>query len=510
VTPAVTEICRRLDGLPLAIELAAARASLFSPEQLLERLDDPLAVLGRAGRDAPERQRTLRATLEWSHRLLDGEARAALAAFSVFAGGANFDAAQAVTATTLDTLQALVDKHLMQRTGDRLALLETVRAFARERLSDHVRDRHLDFFVGLAEAAERQIFGHDEARWLRRLDQDFENLLTALAWGAERKPEASLRLAGRLGPYWYIRDLVEGQRQLEAALEAAGERASDHDRARAWSELAFLRNAWQLDGTDAAERALAAAQRAGALELQSAARMGLAGAAAGTRNDIQAARAHAERALADAAAAGDQWRVAMAHYMLAYALPSEHRTVHIERAVTGLRQHGSHYFLANLYSNLAYDAIAERRYGDAEQTVEKALALLDPRYAHLTAIVHGNLGLARLLAGHADQAVPAFLVELRFAREQVSANCAAEGLAGLAAVAAAAGDHRRCARLLGAARAVGPYANASIAAELERCFYAPARLALGKPDWQDTTRAGAELSLVAAIALATQQQRAHA
>ena len=422
-------------------------------------------------------------------------------------GWRELEAAEAVTGATLDTLQALVDKHLMQRTGDRLALLETVRAFARERLDEDVRDRHLNFFVTLAEAAERHIFGHDEARWLRRLDQDYENLLAALAWGAERHPEASLRLAGSLGPYWYIRDIVEGQRQLEAALEAAGERAPDRDRARAWSELAFLQNVWQRDGTDAAERALASAQRAGALELQSAAHMGLAAAAAGARNDVEAARAHAEQALADAAAAGDDWRVAMAHYTLVYVLPSEEGAIHVERAVTGLRDHGSHYFLANIYSNLAYEAISERRYNDAERTLAKALGLLDPRYGHLTAIVHGNLGLARLLVGRTDEAIPAFLVQLRFAGEQMDAICAAEGLAGLAAVAAAAGDHRRCACLLGSARDVGPYADASIAAELQRRFYGPSQLALGEQDWEDTARAGADLSLVEAIAVATHEQR---
>ena len=151
----------------------------------------------------------------------------------------------------------------------------------------------------------------------------------------------------------------------------------------------------------------------------------------------------------------------------------------------GLRRHGSHYFVANLYSNVAYRAIAERRYGEAERSLDEALGLLDSSYAHLTAIVHGNLGLARLLAGRPSEAAPAFLDALRFAGEQINATCAAEGLAGLAAVAAAAGDHRRCARLLGAARRLGTFADASITAELERCFYAPSRLALGERAWED-------------------------
>ncbi len=215
---------------------------------------------------------------------------------------------------------------------------------------------------------------------------------------------------------------------------------------------------------------------------------------------MDAARDYAEQALADATAADDGWRVAMAHYLLAGLLPTKRASSHVECAVEGLSRHGSHYFVANLYSNVAYRAIAERRYGDAERSLDEALGLLDSSYAHLTAIVHGNLGLARLLAGRPGEAAPAFLVELRFAGEQINATCAAEGLAGLAAVAAAAGDHRRCARLLGAARRLGPFADASITAELERCFYAPSRLALGERDWEDTTRAGAELSLVAAVA----------
>ena len=241
---AVAEICIRLDGLPLALELAAARTTLLDVEELSARLADALNVLPEGPRDAPDRQRTLRATIDWSHRLLSSEEARAFARFAVFAGGATFEAAQAVTAAELDALQGLVDKQLLRREGSgkeaRLAMLETVRGYALERLAEddeaaHTRARHRDYYLRLVERAEPELFTRGETEWLPKLDVEIDNLRTALEWSLHHgDPTLAVRLAGMLELFWDIRARYsEGVEWLEAALDAAGTDAPTADRARA-------------------------------------------------------------------------------------------------------------------------------------------------------------------------------------------------------------------------------------------------------------------------------------
>ena len=156
---AIASVCRRVDGLPLAVELAAARMAVLGPEQLDARLADALDALGSGPRDAPARQRTLRATLEWSHRLLSAPEAEAFARFAVFAGGATVEAAEEVTGADVEVLEGLVEKNLLLRESGRLLMLETVRAYARELLErddrgSEVRLRHCRHFVALAETCD--------------------------------------------------------------------------------------------------------------------------------------------------------------------------------------------------------------------------------------------------------------------------------------------------------------------------------------------------------------------
>ena len=216
--PAIPEICRRLDGLPLAIELAAARTRLLSPAAILERLGRRLDLLTGGPRDAPERQRTLRAAIEWSHDLLDERERRAFADLAVFAGGWTLEAAEQVAGDVLDALEALVDRSLVVRAGERFQMLDTIREFARERLDDAVRDRHAAWALELAEAAEAGLEGAEQAGWMRRLDAERENLVAAAEWG---DAESRQRIAGALWRYWLARGAVaEGRRLVEAALAA--------------------------------------------------------------------------------------------------------------------------------------------------------------------------------------------------------------------------------------------------------------------------------------------------
>ncbi len=240
----VEEICRRLDGLPLAIELAAARTKLLTPERLLERLDSALALLTGGARDAPERQRTLRATIEWSYDLLDPRARELFVRLSVFSGAFPLEAAEEVCGAELDDLAVLVDYSLVKPIGDdRFFMLETIGEYALERLrqgneEEELRRRHASFFSCLAEQAHRHRFAA-EAEWSERLDGDHDDLRAALDWLSEADPDRALELAGALGWFWLSRGLLrEGSARLSVALAASG--MTGHARARALTSSGAL------------------------------------------------------------------------------------------------------------------------------------------------------------------------------------------------------------------------------------------------------------------------------
>jgi predicted ATPase/DNA-binding SARP family transcriptional activator len=251
--PAIPEICARLDGLPLAIELAAARTRLMAPAAILERLGRRLDLLTGGPRDAPARQRTLRAAIEWSHDLLDEAEQRAFAQLAVFAGGWTLEAAEQVAGDVLDELEALVDRSLVTRSGERFAMLETVREFARERLDDAVRDRHGAWALELAEEAEAGLEGADQTAWMRRLDAERENLVAAAEWG---DAETRQRIAGSLWRYWLARGgVAEGRRLVNEALAAGA--ASRAAATRAHNAAGILAGA--TGDHDAARKAFSAA-----------------------------------------------------------------------------------------------------------------------------------------------------------------------------------------------------------------------------------------------------------
>jgi tetratricopeptide (TPR) repeat protein len=225
-SPAVPELCARLEQLPLALELAAARIRVLSPEQLLERLSSRLDVL-KAGRGVDPRQQTLRATIEWSHDLLSSEERALFRRLAVFAGGCTLESAEEICDADLDTLQSLVDKSLVRvREGDRFWMLETIRQYGTEQLelsddADELRLRHAEHFLALAEEAEPSILGMNPGGWLNRLEREHENLRAALDWlEATGRTDLALRLGGGIWEFWCLRGHpVEGWQRLERLLE---------------------------------------------------------------------------------------------------------------------------------------------------------------------------------------------------------------------------------------------------------------------------------------------------
>jgi predicted ATPase len=328
---AVARVCARLDGIPLAIELAAARADSLGVEGIAARLDDRFRLLTGGPRTALPRQRTLRAALDWSYDLLTAAEQQLLDRLSVFAGGWSLAAAEAICAgdgvarwEVLDLLASLVNKSLVQTTGTegalRYGLLETVRQYGQERLVaagglEQLRDRHLAWSLALAEEAERHLQGvADQGAWMDRLAAEHDNLRAALRWARERGAvEEGLRLGGALGYFWSERGYrVEGRGWLEGTL-AAGAEAPAAVRARALSAAGDLAQ-WQGDfgrGVALFEESLALSRARGDARGIATALSGLA-LVLERQADYARATSVAEEALALSRALGDRAGMAAA------------------------------------------------------------------------------------------------------------------------------------------------------------------------------------------------------
>jgi predicted ATPase/class 3 adenylate cyclase len=267
--PAVAEICARLDGLPLAIELAASRIKLLSPEAILSRLGRRLDLLTATARNVPERQKTLRGAIEWSYGLLEEPERRLFARLSVFSGGADLEAVEAVANGSgdlgidgLDGLASLVDKSLVRQTSTedgepRFGMLETIREYARERCDfewdgEATRRRHAEHFFGLAEASEPHLTAEDQVEWLDRLDREHDNLQAALRWAIDAdEAQPGMRAAAGVWRYWQQRGhFAVGRTWLERLLAIPGKRT--YLRAKAHGAAGSLAY-WQRDD-DGTER----------------------------------------------------------------------------------------------------------------------------------------------------------------------------------------------------------------------------------------------------------------
>ncbi|HEX6231503.1 MAG TPA: BTAD domain-containing putative transcriptional regulator [Jiangellaceae bacterium] len=245
----VRRICERLDGMPLAIELAAARVKMLQPEEIAARLDDRFRLLTSGPRTAEARHKTLRATVDWSHALLSSDEQALFRRVAVFRGGWTLDAAEAVCASpagedVIDLLSRLVDRSLVVADAGRFRMLETINAYARELLDRSgeratLARRHALFFAEFAERAEPHLRGPHQQIWLERIRSEEPNLRQALDWArAQQDSEMALRLAGSLGWYWYVGRQIDGRSYISAALDVPGP-GSDAARARALQALSL-------------------------------------------------------------------------------------------------------------------------------------------------------------------------------------------------------------------------------------------------------------------------------
>jgi predicted ATPase/class 3 adenylate cyclase len=247
--PAIAEICARLDGLPLAIELAAARVKVLAPAAILKRLGHSLSLLGGGARDLPTRQQTLRGAIDWSYELLEEQERTLFARLSVFVGGFSLEAAEAVcnpdgdpAVDTLEGVASLTNKSLVRQMDSpggesRFFMLETIREYASERLAqspdaERIGARHAGFFLAMAERAEPALLGSEQAVWLDSLEQEHDNLRAAITWASQGDVETALLLCGALWRFWQIRGhLREAAMRFGSVLDLP--LSSEHVRARA-------------------------------------------------------------------------------------------------------------------------------------------------------------------------------------------------------------------------------------------------------------------------------------
>jgi predicted ATPase/class 3 adenylate cyclase len=319
---AVERICARLDGLPLALELAAARTAVFGPRALESRLADRLRLPAGPG-DLPERQRTITATIDWSYRLLDPQERSLMTALAPFIGGVRVGSAESLWGEdAIDRLTSLAEKSLLRRRDDfdgepRFWMLETVREFAQqqatvERTATDAADNHAAHYLALADECGPRLVASDQGQWLDRLEAEHANVRAALDRLTSRAPERALRMAGHLTRFWEIRGyLPEGRRRLGEALAATPAAGADRTRALFGAgRLAFLAG-------DAAEavpllrQAATSARAAGDTRLAAEALANI-DASAVMLGEVSLAETAGEEAIAVARSAGDDWALAIA------------------------------------------------------------------------------------------------------------------------------------------------------------------------------------------------------
>jgi non-specific serine/threonine protein kinase len=455
---AVAAVCARLDGLPLAIELAAARVGSLPVQAIAARLDDRFLLLTGGARTAPRRHQTLRAALAWSWDLLAAPERALLRRLAVFTGGWTLSAAEAVCAgegltawEVLDGLDGLVNRSLVQvdeaAEAARYTLLETVRQFAWEQLAAaggaaELRDRHLAYFLALAEETAPRLTGAEQRAWIERLEIEHENLRAALRWAQGRGfATALLRLAAALWRFWYLRGyLSEGRTWLESALSLA---ADDAVPSLAGHDVPGERRAWAM------------------------ARHG-AGVLAWTQGDRARATALAEKALERWRALGDTAGMAPTLNLLGLVAIDQgdwsRAAAALEESLALHRAGEDRWGIANALHNLGTVA---RRQGDpvcAAALYEESLALRRTLGdAAGLAISSKDRGMLAVEQGDDARAVASFRQGLTLAASLGDTVRIAECLEGLAMVAAGQGRAAPATELLAAATALRERVHAPIA-----------------------------------------------
>jgi predicted ATPase/transcriptional regulator with XRE-family HTH domain len=508
--PVMAAICHRLEGVPLAIELAAARSKLFTPAALLERLAHPLQVLTGGPRDMPARQQTLRATIAWSHELLDANEQALFRRLGVFVGGWTLEGAEAVCGSersrlkaegfsaptrtvnhqpsTIEALAALLDQSLVQRAegleGEaRFTMLELIREYALEQLAAHgetaaAQRAHAAYYLALAEVAEPELLGANQVAWRARLEAEHGNLRAALGWALEAgEAELGLRLAAALWHFWYSHGHIsEGQRWLERALTGSSE-APAAVRAKA------LRGAGALTScTGSFPQATALLEESVACYREMVDPHGLAdslcelGEVLQRQGDVPRARPILEESLAVSRSLEDTALTASALMGIGYQLYLEGDLVQAEvpfqEALELYRELEHTVRIVWALQTLGAAALVQHDVQRATALFEECLPIVQQLKANpLTPWLLLWLGRLAQQQGDAEQATARFVESLVLFQAMTLRDGVAESLIELAGVASAAGQPVWAARWGGAVAALRDAVGLPIVAPAARAHY---------------------------------------
>jgi predicted ATPase len=534
--PAVAEICVRLDGLPLAIELAAARIKMLPPKAMLQRLTSRLKLLTGGARDLPERQRTLRGTIEWSFALLDEGEQVLFGRLAVFSGGRTLEAIEAICdaegdlpADAFEGISSLLDKSLLRQEegleGEpRFVMLETVHEFAREKLeqsseAEQIKHAHAQYFLALAEKAVPELMGANQLEWLERLEIEHDNVRAALSWMLERgETELALQLGAAFSWFWEWRSYyAEGRRWLEEALRMDSQ-APAATRANA---LAMAGNLAERQGDY--DRSVELCEEG--LELLRQTEEGGEGKlyllivlialanAVGSRGDSEGARELYEEGLALSQEEGQKWFTCLFLHNLALLSSSQgdhERAIELlEQSAAIARRLGDQTLTSYHLMNLGNEYLSTGDHERAATLLEESLAsfrVLGARGEVAWSL--GSLGWAALFRKDFEQAETLFQESLALNRELERKPDSASCLEDLACVASARGEATRAAQLWGAAEALHQatgYPQDPIShAEMEP-YLASARSQIHETVWAKAWEEGQAMTLEEAISYALQE-----
>lgn len=533
----VAELCRRLEGMPLAIELAAARVRVLSPEAILERLSDRFRLLTGGGRTRPQRQQTLRAAVDWSYDLLDERDRLLFMRLSLFAGGFSLEAAEAVCAAggglsrweVLDALGSLADKSLVrveERAGEaRYRMLETIREYAAERLAEsggaaEPERRFLAWAVDLAGAGSRGLAGPEAGEWMARFEAEYDNLRAAFERACQvPDPEAALRIAGGLFLFWNLKGFLgEGRGWLERALAIGGD-ATPSARARAQLGYGVLleQQGERERGCDVL-RASVELFRSSREAHETAYALSRLGAIEARLGKHAEARRTLDESLTLAQASGDEVGVANATFGLGYAAIArgdyDEGVSLYERCLMLYEQLGHRQRVATVLHNFGNVRESQGRLDEAEALLTRAIEISEElRYDLLGAAARSSLAEVVLARGNVRRAFGLYAEALGTLARAGDRTGIAYTFEGCACAAAAAGDAWPALRLAGAAAALRDELKTSVSdderATLEERL-APAREAIGEEQAAREIAIGRNLGLDRAIAYARDRAAAYA
>ena len=538
----VAEVCSKLEGIPLAIELAAARVGTLSLEQISERLEGSLELLTGGGRTAAPRQRTIRGTLDWSHELLCERERRVFRRHSVFAGGFSLEASEAVVpdesiaeSEVLELLSGLVEKSLViaelaaESGGVRYRLLDTIRQYALEKLEqsgeiEDVKRAHAEYFLALAEEAEPELIGPREAEWFERLVEELDNFRAALSWASVHgEAELSLRLAGALGSFWFWKGHSgEGRGWLEGALNQEGptsvltrakalgaasllaSQLSDYARARGAAEegLRLSKEA----GTEGSHRPFFVWNSPPTFFLNRLANVSM------EEGDRERARALGEESLALSRQSNEVQGIVWSLLTLAIAATLRADYEQAERSyaegMSLVRELDSAYARFLYLQNWGWTTLLQGDPARATALIEEAVDLARERRRGFMGLLSrplDNLGWSALLGGELGRAKAQFAENLMLSRERGNKGTLLMSLEGLACVAGAEEEALRAARLFGAAEALMEAIGYRLVPQ-ERAVLEPyrdsVRSRLGEAAWEEAVAEGGALGLDQAIGFA--------